>query len=97
LDCELFGGSIVSSLIELFERSTLRSFEGEELIYCVRGRVLLEIRSEIVLLEPGDAASLWASCEHSCGPAEPVKVGQAPPMILSVRVEAPSSRRLAQA
>jgi hypothetical protein len=89
LDCELYGGSVVSSVIELFERSTIRSFPGEELLYCLRGRVVLEVGGIETALEEGDAVTLWAQTPHFCRPESPVQIGSPPPMILSVRVEKP--------
>jgi len=87
LDCELYGGILVSSVIELFERSTIRSFHGEELIFCLRGQVTLQVNSTETKLLEGDAVCLKAIEPHWCGPTHAVKPGEPPPMILSVRVE----------
>lgn len=86
LDCELFGGALVSSMIELFEMSTLRSFVGEELIYCLRGPVRMLLGEESLELVEGDAVCLWADQLHRAGPTVPIVAGQRPPAILSVRL-----------
>jgi hypothetical protein len=95
LDCELFGGILVSSLIELFVMSTLRSFPGEEFIYCLRGSILLLVGDEQVILDEGDAVSLWAIEPHRAGPLLPVGIGERPPLILSVRAAGRGGRRKA--
>ncbi len=87
LDCELFGGTVVSSVIELFASCTLRSFNGEELIYCLRGSLILHVGDDQVTLNAGDAVCLWAAQPHSCVPDPPLRVGQPPALILSVRTE----------
>ena len=91
LDCDLYGGAVVSSVIELFTACTLRSFVGEELIYCLRGSVVLEVDSDKTQLDEGDAVCVWATKSKICGPALPVLPGQPPPLILSVRAEGPAS------
>ncbi|MBI1332589.1 MAG: helix-turn-helix domain-containing protein [Armatimonadetes bacterium] len=87
LACELFGGTIVSSIVELFGRCTLRSFRGQELIYCLRGSVVLSVGKDEVYLNTGDAVCLWAEESHTARPKHTVQEGRKPPAILSVRVE----------
>lgn len=87
LDCELFGGTVVSSVIELFQPCTLRSFPGEEFLYCLLGPIVLDVGSDRTVLDTGDAVCLWAEEEHRASPAFPVTRGSKPPVLLSVRVD----------
>lgn len=97
LECELFGGNVVSSIIELFDLCTLRSFEGQELIFCLRGPVKVTINEEIAMLQTGDAICLWAEPFHQAAPGVPLERGTLPPQILSVRVEGQASQPISKA
>lgn len=97
LECELFGGNVVSSIIELFDLCTLRSFEGQELIFCLKGPVKVSIDEEIVMLQTGDAICLWAEAFHQAAPGVPLERGTLPPQILSVRVEGQPSQPISKA
>lgn len=92
LDCELFGGNLVSSIIELFDVCTLRSFEGQELIFCLRGPVMITVNESSIKLQTGDAVCLWADVFHQASPSVQLEMGALPPQILSVRVEGQMSR-----
>jgi len=85
LDCELHNGSLVSSLLEVFGAFPAHRHGGEELVYCIRGKVAVRVGSDEVELDQGDAICFWASEPHSFASTSPVLTGELPPLILSVR------------
>lgn len=88
IDCELYGGNIVASVVEVFGSIPRQKHAGEEFLFCLRGPVLVWVGRESLRLETGDAVCLWASASHSFGPAAPVGPKNAPALLLSVRADA---------
>lgn len=87
LNCQLTGGRIWASLLELHGESTVRSHNGEEFVFCLRGATTLRVAGREYPLRPGDAATFWSSEPHNYAPD--TEAGNSEPaLILSVRVNA---------
>lgn len=93
VDCELFGGSIVSSVVEVFGPTEAQSHPSEAMVFCLRGKVRVTVGNRVTDLSEGDAIGFWASTKHSFAPAARLAVGQPPPLVLSIRVESLAPRR----
>jgi quercetin dioxygenase-like cupin family protein len=60
---------------------------GEEFVLCLRGSFYLTVGEERHLLGDGDAAMFWSGEPHQYEPAAPVKHGEEPPLVLSIRID----------
>lgn len=87
INCQLRGGRMVPCVMELFGPSKMVAHLGEEFLFVLRGSVQLMIGKESFTLGVGDSAMFWSGIEHSYAPLKPVKEGQEPPLILSVRID----------
>jgi transcriptional regulator with XRE-family HTH domain len=64
LDSEIPGGMMMPAIMELHQPSWIDRHYGEELVYCLRGRVRITVDDEPCDLEPGDSMSFDASLPH---------------------------------
>jgi transcriptional regulator with XRE-family HTH domain len=93
LNCQLTGGRIWASLLELHGESTVRSHNGEEFVFCLRGTTMLKVAGREYRLRPGDAATFWSSEPHNYAPAVNEAGESEPALILSVRVNSKAHGR----
>ena len=65
IDYILPGGQINAVVLEVYGKSKYRSHIGEELLFCLSGKVGLEIGNAHKILHKGDAAFFWSSEMHA--------------------------------
>lgn len=63
----LDNGNIIAGIVEVFSSGVneLSSHDGEELFFCLTGKILVTINSAEVLLSKGDCVLFWGSEPHS--------------------------------
>lgn len=84
LQCRLPGGNILPSILELYQKSPVRSHIGEEFVYALSGDTVVTIGKKKHKLKEGESLTFWSAEPHSYAPANPKKV---PVQILSIRVD----------
>lgn len=78
-------GRMLPSVIEAYGPSSVRSHPGEEFVYVLSGRALIEVGNQVYELQEGEAMTFRSAELHRYAPADPSDV---PVRILSVRVDA---------
>ncbi|MDH4387337.1 MAG: XRE family transcriptional regulator [Fimbriimonas sp.] len=66
LDCGIQNGKLQAAVVELYgdqERAGFRH-SGEEMIFCLQGRLKFTISTHQLILEPGDAVTFWSRYRH---------------------------------
>lgn len=65
----LESGQLIARVIELYAPTEIRSHLGEELVYVLKGRVLLEVAGTSHELAAGESATFWSAEPHRYLPA----------------------------
>jgi len=65
INYKLPDGQINAVVLEVYTRSKQRSHTGEEMLFCLTGKVGLKIGDKTAILHEGDAAFFWGSEMHS--------------------------------
>lgn len=82
LQSRLTDGNVLPSVLEVHAPTAWRSHVGEEFVYVLRGRVVIEIAEERHELDEGESLTFWSSERHRYSPADEGD----PVELLSVRV-----------
>ena len=66
-DVHLKGGNILAGIVEVFSegKKEMHNHDGEELFFCLTGRIMVDINGEKVFLKKGDCVLFWGTMPHS--------------------------------
>ena len=66
LDSGIRNGKLQSAVVELYGNQERAGFRhsGEEMVYCLQGRLKFTISSHQLILEPGDSVTFWSRYRH---------------------------------
>lgn len=66
-DIHLEGSSTLAGIIEIFPKGnkTPAYHEGEELLFCLTGKILVDINGQEIVLNKGDCVLFWGEQPHS--------------------------------
>jgi len=85
MNCELFNSNIAPAIAEVFSATNPHSHPGQELVFCLRGRLLVHIGDRTLALKQGDCITFEASESHCFSVAKPLAPGQPPPLFFAVQ------------
>jgi quercetin dioxygenase-like cupin family protein len=88
-------GSLVQTVMELYQTSWPESHEAEEFVLCLSGTAVITVDGTEFILEPMEAVCFDAGLPHRYGPRCTVAAGDEPTVILVVEAKCakPSPRR----
>ncbi|MEQ1822649.1 MAG: XRE family transcriptional regulator [Fimbriimonadaceae bacterium] len=81
LQSRLPEGKLLPTLIEIYEPSKVRSHPGEEFVFVLKGRALIQIDGVPYELDEGESLHFWGTEPHSYA-----SMGAGPALILSARI-----------
>lgn len=84
LRCRLPGGKILPSILEIRQKSPVRSHVGEEFVYVLSGAATITVGKKKYRLKEGECVTFWSAEPHTYEPTDPKKI---PARILSIRVD----------
>jgi transcriptional regulator with XRE-family HTH domain len=87
LRSRLQGGLILPALLEIYDRSEVRSHPGEEMVYILEGTVRVFVGDQTFDLKTGECLTFWSAEAHAYAPAPGSSV---PVRALSIRVDYPA-------
>jgi transcriptional regulator with XRE-family HTH domain len=70
LNYRLPGGRLTAKVLEIRDRGEAHSHPGEELLFCLTGRVAVEVSHVSAVLEKGDAIFFWGTEPHAYSHAD---------------------------
>ncbi len=67
IDVHLNGGNILAGIVEVFSegQQEMHDHDGEELFFCLTGKILVQIGGKDVVLEKGDCVLFWGAMPHN--------------------------------
>lgn len=90
LRSRLQGGLILPALLEIYDRSEVRSHPGEEMVYVLEGTARVYVGDQTFDLKEGECLTFWSAEAHAYSPAPD---SPAPVRLLSIRVDYPASAK----
>ena len=85
LKSRLPGGRVLPCIMEVYEKSSVRSHVGEEFVYVLSGEVVITIGRKRHRLSTGESITFFSAEPHTYQPADPSK---GPVTLLVARVGA---------
>lgn len=65
INIHLKGGSLHAGILEILGEGKKKSHRGEELLFCLTGKVEVDINGEKITLNKGDCVVFWGTEPHS--------------------------------